>query len=212
MKFPLHRRRSSRRARDGEGIDPSCRRCDPVRPDSHHRHRGGGDAHHPIVFATAADRRAGFVESLARPGSKCYRVHQQSRLYGREGVEYLKEIVAERSAASASCSAQRIAPRGANSFFDPMRDVAASFGVELSAAPLGNPRRSTASSPRCRVMRPVGCICRRTASPICIAPGSWRRWRAIRRRDLSFRLLHDRGRAHVLRAGARSQGRRNMSI
>ncbi len=93
----------------------------------------------PIVFATAADPvGAGFVESLARPGRNVTGFTNSHAYMGEKWLQYLKEMSPNVRRVGVMFS-PKYAPRGGKFFFDPMRDVAASFGVELSAAPLEKP-------------------------------------------------------------------------
>ena len=109
----------------------------------------------PIVFATAADPvGAGFVESLARPGRNVTGFTNSHAYMGEKWLQYLKEMSPTVRRVGVMFS-PKYAPRGGKFFFDPMRDVAASFGVGSPPRHWKNPRRSTASSPRCRVMRSV---------------------------------------------------------
>ena len=93
----------------------------------------------PIVFATTADPvGAGFVESLARPGRNVTGFTNSHAYMGEKWLEYLKELAPAIRRVGVMFS-PKYAPRGGKFFFDPMRDVASSFGVELSAAPFEKP-------------------------------------------------------------------------
>lgn len=86
----------------------------------------------PIVFTIAADPVAsGFVQSLARPGGNATGFTNSHPSMGSKWLEILKELAPQ---------IQRIgvlfnptsAPRGGESYLEPLREVAPSFGVTLS--------------------------------------------------------------------------------
>jgi putative tryptophan/tyrosine transport system substrate-binding protein len=89
----------------------------------------------PIVFATTADPvGSGFVASLARPGGNVTGFQAMVGSLAGKWVELLKEI-APRVARVAMLFNPAVAPY-ADSYLNPFKAAAASFGVEAIAAPV----------------------------------------------------------------------------
>jgi len=92
----------------------------------------------PIVFANVADPVGdGFLASLARPGGNVTGFSNLEASMAGKWVELLKEIAPNVTKATAMFNPNSSPGRGAY-FLGPMQTAAASFGVQIVAAPVGD--------------------------------------------------------------------------
>jgi len=93
----------------------------------------------PIIFATAADPVGnGFVQSLARPGGNVTGFTNSHAAMGGKWLQFLKEIAPAIGRVGVLFN-PRTAPRGGRYFLDPLEEVAPSFEIALTAAPINDP-------------------------------------------------------------------------
>lgn len=93
----------------------------------------------PIVFATAADPiGSGFVQSLARPGGNITGFTNGDAETGGKWVQFLKEIDPRITRIGVLFNPKSV-PRGGSYYLDPIKEVASSLGLTVTAVQLADP-------------------------------------------------------------------------
>ena len=99
----------------------------------------------PIVFATAADPvGSGFVESMARPGGNVTGFTNSQAEMGGKWLQFLKEADPALTHVGVLFNPATV-PRAGRSFLEPIEQAAATFGVDVTAAPIADPAQIDAA-------------------------------------------------------------------